>query len=441
MTGRGSLQRRLGVGLAIAVTALWLAATAGFVIRHELDEAFDSALQETAQRQQALAVIEIVGRDDPYAATAVAAIHEHEEFLIYLVRDPQQAILLQSHEADPAAFPELPAPGFHEPATHQLYGEAAVSGTILIEGAEPLAHRRRAVLEAVAALFLPLALLVPVSLFGVWWFVRTSLRPVLTLKADIESLGGGDLTPVPTDSLPAEIGPIAEAVNRLFERLRRALEAERSFAANSAHERRTPIAAMLAQTQRLIAEAPKGAGHDRARRIETSLRRLARLSEKLMELARAEGGGLVSATPHDLALVLVHVVDESRRNPEIGKPLLLTMPAAGKPLTRIGPDAFAVLIRNLVDNALKHGRPDRPVAVTLSEDGSVRVVNGGAVEPAETLAGLKGRFARGAGAAEGAGLGLAIAEAIATGAGGSLHLRSPATGRDEGFEVLLRLPR
>lgn len=107
---------------------------------------------------------------------------------------------------------------------------------------------------------------------------------------------------------------MADAVNHLLERLRKALEAERSFTANSAHELRTPLAATLAQIQRLRREAPEGPLRVRAAKIEHALRELARLSEKLMQLAKAEGGGLLSEAPQDLIPLLAHGVDEWNRS-------------------------------------------------------------------------------------------------------------------------------
>ena len=133
----------------------------------------------------------------------------------------------------------------------------------------------------------PLAVFLPVSLFGIWALVGYALRPVLDLQAEIEARGRGNLSPIAALALPAEIGPVADAVNRLIIRLRRALEAERSFTANSAHELRTPIAAALAQTQRLLTEVPDGPTHEHARTIETALRQLSRLSEKLLQLAKS----------------------------------------------------------------------------------------------------------------------------------------------------------
>jgi two-component system OmpR family sensor kinase len=97
-------------------------------------------------------------------------------------------------------------------------------------------------------------------------------------------------------------------------------------------------------------------------------------------------------------------------------------------------------MRNLIENALKHGEPGRPIDISVMDDNVIRVVNDGPVIPPDALARLKERFARGATRAKGAGLGLAITEAIAAGAGGELLLLSPAGGRQGGFEAVVRLP-
>ncbi|SLN62801.1 sensor histidine kinase [Oceanibacterium hippocampi] len=440
MSERRSLQRRLALGLAFGVALLWLVAAigAGLVVRHELDEALDSALQETAQRLLPLAVPAILERGMTGLPHEAIAMRAHREFLTYLVRDPAGRVLLKSHDADPAHFPAVPRAGFSTTATHRLYGEAGVSGTMILEVAEPLADRRRAIMEPLVPLLLPLLAFIPLSLGGVWWFVRHSLRPVAAFNAEVERRGGGDLTPVADDTLPAELRPIAEAINRLIARLGAAIEAERSFTANSAHEIRTPIAAALAQTQRLIAEVEPGPLGPRARRIERSLHDLATLSEKLLQLAKAEGVGLVREEPGDLAPVLAFLVDEMRRAENAGERLRVHK-SDDQLVSRIDPDAFAILLRNLIENALKHGDPAAPVDIVVAAGGVLRVVNAGPVVPAAQLGRLKDRFERAGTGANGAGLGLAIAEAIAAGAGCRLELFSPAPGRDDGFEARLLL--
>lgn len=442
MNAAGSLQRRLGLGFAAGAAITWLIAAlaAGAIIRHELDEHLDSALQETAQRLLPLALIEVLDREGAVSARRVQALDEHEELLTYLVRDRAGKVLLQSHDADPERFGPRPAVGFRSTGTHRIYGEAAISASIVIEVADPLAHRRDAAVEAAASLLLPLLLLVPVALFGAWCFVRRSMRPVLAFEAQIARRNAGDLAPVCARRLPAELAPVAAAVNALLERLRRALQTERSFTANSAHELRTPIAATLAHAQRLVAESPAGPLRERAQQVEASLRRLARLAEKLMQLAQAEGGGLVLQQAQDLLPVVAHVVEEFSRGTASGTRLRLAPPETAALYSHLDADAFAILMRNLIENALRHGAAHAAVDVSVSADGAIHVVNDGAVVSPETLCRLKARFERGGASAAGAGLGLAIAEAIASGAGGTLELRSPAAGRAGGFEAIVRLP-
>jgi two-component system OmpR family sensor kinase len=387
-----------------------------------------------------LALTEVLGREGAAAARRMQALDEHEELLTYLVRDRAGKVLLQSHDADPELFEPRPAVGFRSTGTHRIYGEAAVNASIVIEVADPLVHRRDAAEEAVASLLLPLLVLVPVALFGAWWFVRRSMRPVLAFEAQIARRGAGDLAPVCGRRLPAELAPVAAAVNALLERLRRALEAERSFTANSAHELRTPIAATLAHAQRLVAESPAGPLRERAQQVEAALRRLARLAEKLMQLAQAEGGALLLHEARDLLPVVAHVVEEFSRDTASGTRLRLAPPETAALYSHLDADAFAILMRNLIENALRHGDADAAVDVSVSADGAIHVVNDGAVVSPETLRRLKARFERGGASAAGAGLGLAIAEAIASGAGGTLELRSPITGRAGGFEAIVRLP-
>jgi len=293
--------------------------------------------------------------------------------------------------------------------------------------------RIEAAREALFALLLPLLALIPISLLGTWLFVRISLRSVLAYRRALETRGAGDLSAINVVGLPAEIDPLADAVNHLLERLRKTLEAERSFTANSAHELRTPLAATLAQIQRLRQEAPEGPLRVRAAKIENSLRDLARLSEKLMQLAKAEGGGLLSEAPQDLIPLLAHGVDEWNRSS--GQRIELRLPTQRSVYSAIDPDAFGILLRNLIENALKYGAVDQPVEVSLTDQALLQVINGGPAVPEEVLQRLTERFVRGNSEASGSGLGLAIAKTIALGVKATLTLASPATGREEGFEV------
>jgi len=438
MTTKTSLQKTLGTWLTIGVTLLWLlgVVASGVVARHEMNEVFDSALEETAQRILPLAVTDILNREGDAGNQRALALKEHDEYLTYLVRDASGKLLLQSHDADPRVFGAKPRQGFSETPTHRIYGEGAISDTLYIEVAEPLDHRREAVLETSLALLIPLILLIPISLVGVWWVIKRSLRQVVLLQQSIEARGGSDLSSVAVDRLPEEFEPIMVSVNRLLERLRRALEAERSFTANSAHELRTPLATALAKLQRLKAEAQDVLIKSRAGEIEESLRTLSRLSEKLLELAKAEGGSALSETYNDLVPILQMIVNDYERTAP-GR-LKLELPDDSV-TSALDPDAFAILVRNLLENALRHGATERPINISLTGDGTLRVANEGEIVPPEKLALLRNRFVRSDTTTLGSGIGLAIVDAIAGGAGIALNLRSPASDQCDGFEAELNV--
>lgn len=438
-----SLQWRLSLWLGLGIALVWAVAAAVTAqnLRHEMDEVFDSALAETGQRLLPLAVRDIIARDsDDPASQSVATMREHDEHFTYVVRNAEGQVLLRSHRADPAIFPPFSGVGFSDTPTYRLYSDAALQGTITITVAEPQAHRRAVAWEALIGLARPLALIVPISLIGVWAVVRLSTTSLRRFRSEIGLRGAGDLTAVTASDLPSEIQPVAQAVNQLLERLRRALEAERSFAANSAHELRTPVAAALAQTQRLIIETTDAAARKRARGIESALRRLSDLSEKLMQLARAEGGHLHGAEPVDTGAILRMIVDELAATAGGAGRIKLVLPD-GPVLARIDPDAFAILTRNLIENALKHGSQTEPVCVALSMDGVLRVANAGPAVPQDLLARLLKPFERGRAQAKGSGLGLTIAKAVASGTGSGLELISPREGREDGFEARLRIGR
>lgn len=435
-----SLQVRLGLSVGLVLTVLWLlaATVTAVIVRGELDEVFDSALRETAERILPLAVTDIVGREDQGITQRLAPIRQHDELFTYLVRDAEGRILLQSHAADPAVFPPWDGQGFRQTATHRLYSDAALQDTIRITVAEPLAHRASVAREIQMGLGLPLLIVLPVALAAIILAVRFSLDPLRRFRARLEARGARDLSEVPASDLPTEIAPLAETLNGLLARLREAFEAERSFAANAAHELRTPLAGAIAQAQRLRSETHEPATGARAAEIEGTLKRLTRLSERLMQLARAEGGRLRMDRSADLRAVARVVVDDLGRAGAKDR-IALTLPSTAV-MSEIDPDAFAILCRNLVENALRHGSQDAPVEVILTADGHLVVANDGPIVPREMLDRLTARFERANASTDGSGLGLAIVAAIANRIGSSLILNSPRSGASSGFEASVRLP-
>jgi two-component system OmpR family sensor kinase len=419
---------------------MWIAAAwvTTAVLRHEMDEVFDSALQETAQRLLPLAVVDIVGREEVGMTQRLAVIREHEEFFTYIVRDDEGQILLQSHAADPADFPQWDGTGFRQTATHRLFSEEALQGTVRITVAEPLDHRAVAAREIQMSLGLPLLVLIPLTLLAVAVATRGSLAPVLRFREKLAARTERDLSPVPTEGIPSELAPVADTLNGLLARLQAAFEAERSFAANAAHELRTPLAGAIAQVQRLRSETDDAQALARVAEIEATLKRLTRFSERLMQLARAEGARLRTDAVSDLRTAVRVVTEDLARQATPGR-ISLSVPE-DPVMSDLDPDAVGIVCRNLVENALRHGSDAEPVAVMLAADGTLRVSNAGPVVPPEILSRLTAQFERGGANRDGSGLGLAIVAAIADRIGSRLVVASPRPGRAGGFQACVMLP-
>lgn len=436
---RAGMTGRLILWLTGALVLLWVAAVgAGAVVmKEEFGEIFDSALKETSQRLMPLLVEDLFKRDPSSETRRVNAAASHEEdYIVYQLRDQDGTVLLHSHDASSTPFDAPLVPGFYDTATHRVFTEPAVSGTLFLQLADPLEHRQEALVETSVALFVPMLLLLPLGGLAIWLVVRKALAPIGALQSEISARDGGNLRPLVVDGLPRELEAIAGSVDRLLDRLRIALESEREFAANSAHELRTPIAGALAQTQRLMREIPDGPARTRAKGIEASLGRLSHLTEKLLQLARADAGVGLSREPVDLVGVARLVFDEFGRRADNAGRLAFCSGATTSMKLPIDVDAFGIALRNLIENALLHGDSSTPIVVSIS-DNRIAVRNGGKVIPTSQLSDLVKRFRRGGTEAGGTGLGLAITSALARQMGGSLELKSPATGQQDGFEASL----
>ncbi|HEV7322628.1 MAG TPA: ATP-binding protein [Ensifer sp.] len=432
------MTRRLAIALTSVVAVFWFVALGlgVYVMQDEFTEIFDSGVQETAER-----LLQIVARDASRdgsggeTRTAVMIPALNSQYLTYQVRDRTGRMLSQDGAPEPFAVPL--AVGFSQTATHRIYTAGTADGSLFVQVADALEHRSEALMEGGTALLLPLLFLIPGSIFAIILVVRATLSPVAQLRDEIHTKDSGNLAPIDESALPKELRAIARSVNLLLARLKSALEAEREFTSNSAHELRTPIAGALAQTQRLLSEVPPGF-RQRTAQIERALLHLGRLAEKLLQMSRAEAGIAISDERQDLLPVLMVVTQDLERS-SLGAGRLDVHVEAGTTLERpIRADAFAIVLRNLLENALIHSPARSRVRVHVDLNG-IRVANESAVIEADVLANLTKRFARGPTEASGSGLGLAIVQRLVEQMHGQLSIASPPRGQISGFEVEVRL--
>jgi two-component system, OmpR family, sensor kinase len=439
---RVSLSRKLIVSLSGLLFAFWtIAVLLGIsVMRDEFDEVFDSALQETTERLVPLVVDDFFRREAQEGPYRVAELKPElrDEYLTYQVRDASGRVLLHSNNVSPEPYGAPLVAGFSNDGDRRIFTVETVSGSLFVQMADSLGHRQEATLESALALLLPILVLLPIGMLATWWLVARATAPVARLGDAIAERDGTNMSPIVMQDLPAELAAIPGSVNTLLERLTAALQAERDLAANSAHELRTPLAGALAQTELLLTELRDSPARPRAIQIQSALRRLSAMMEKLLQLARAEAGlggtaeaielrPLFDLVLEDFVRAHPHVKIEARRDLSEGTVQL-----------RIDPDAFGIAFKNLLENAVKYGVETRPIWVSFSEGHRITVSNiaPGAVD--ENVDQYRQRFRRGRSTLPGSGLGLAIVDRLMVQMNGRLNLRSYHSDEGEAvFEAVL----
>ncbi|HRA78585.1 MAG TPA: ATP-binding protein, partial [Burkholderiaceae bacterium] len=349
-----------------------------------------------------------------------------------------------SHTRSRARLPERATLGFADVVTEnerwRVYSTLA-SGRVIQVG-QPFEVRERIAAAAALRSLTPLLIFAPLVALAIWWLVGQSLRPVERIATELRRRDAQRLDPVSEEQLPTEVEPMVRSLNGLLERLRRAFATQRAFVADAAHELRTPIAALKLQAG-LVGRARDDASRGEALRdLHAGIDRSAHLVDQLLTLARSEpharaaAGAMVDlASIADEAIAGMMPLAQAR-----GSQVLLD---AQRPAELQG-DANALhsLVRNLVDNALRHTPTGSriEVAVTSRDDEiCLSVDDDGPGIPVEERERVFDRFyGRSAGDDAGSGLGLAIAKAVVDRHAGHIDLGQSALG---GLRVTVRVPR
>lgn len=442
-----SLVRRLLISTLLILLVLWtsMVISVAWVLKHETDEIFDSSLQETAQRLLPLAVMQLnthdkkgndVDDDDAHALEPDEDSLEpaqHDEYLVYQVFNASGRMLLRSHAAPTTPLtPELKQ-GFQQTAKHLIYVEKTRSGEFLLALAEKTSHRTDTLLSTLKFLLMPLLALLPLSALSMLMIVRQARKPLKQLDTELSTRGSSDLNPISVEELPLELQPLAKTLNQLMHRLKAALESERNFTANSAHELRTPLAAALAQLQILGNSLLQENQRKTLQTVHQMLKRLQNLSEKLLQLARAESGIAWKSGDVNLGDLLGLLCRDHQWRSDLQ--IELKLPAS--PIIVSGDvDALGIVLSNLLENAIKYGSPESPIRIELSTGPTqICIINDCAPLPATALQRLHERFYRVRPDSRGAGLGLSIVRALLEPASIDFSVHSPAIGSRRGFEA------
>lgn len=310
--------------------------------------------------------------------------------------------------------------------------------------AQPTAVRDDTADDMAVRTLLPIFALIPCLLIVAGLVIARSLRPLIQLAANLDARRADDLHPLPEADAPTELHPFITSINGLLTRMSLLLDQQRRFVADAAHELRTPITALSLQAENLESiELPEGARR-RVAALRQGMHRTKHLLEQLLAAARSEAKPLSSdmryvsldkAAKDVVADLMSKAVD---RGIDLGFEIVEPVAVSGAPAM------VAIMIGNLLDNALRHtpagGRVDIGIC---GEDGSavLRIEDSGPGIAAADLEKIFEPFYRGARPqGEGTGLGLSIVKRIAESLGGAITLEDITGPARSGLRATVRLP-
>ncbi|HEY9408727.1 MAG TPA: ATP-binding protein [Jiangellaceae bacterium] len=274
-------------------------------------------------------------------------------------------------------------------------------------------------------------LILTAAVAGLSWIgIGRALRPVEGLRAGAEEISGtAALDRLPVPEADDEIRRLATTLNDMLARLESASARQRAFVADAAHELRSPIAALRTQLEVALAHREAVDPHVTAREALVEVERMGRLVDDLLVLARVDEAGRAA---RDTAIDLrACAVDEAARLPHRRVPVRAT---PGPPVEIRGDaDGLARVIRNLLENAVRHAESEvsvsvdgyaREVLLTVTDDGP-GIAQADRARVFDRFARLDDARARDDG---GTGLGLAIVREIVTAHGGSVRVEDAGPG-------------
>jgi two-component system OmpR family sensor kinase len=263
-----------------------------------------------------------------------------------------------------------------------------------------------------------MAVMVPLLMLLVWWVVSASLAPVSRVRQQVAARQSDDLSELNEHELPDEIQPLVHEMNLLFQRLSQAFDAQKNFVADAAHELRSPLAALKLQVQGLRRAIDDDAREVAIQRLNAGIDRATRLVEQLLILARQQSNSTAGAKPVPTDLTeLIRFALADAAGAAASRQIDLGLVQADHCNVLGHEEALRMLLRNLLDNAIKYtplGGTVNIAICTSEEQTLISVEDSGPGIPAEDRLRVLDRFYRVAGTeGGGSGLGLAIVKTIA----------------------------
>ena len=444
-----SLHGRLLTLVPAVVLGVWLSTLmlTWLDAQREIDRLLDGHL---AQAAALLVAQQARGPDDDDNAIDAPILHPYGPRVAFQVfHDGRLGLHSENAPAKPMVAPELTgrdrASGFWtvviDGNAWRVFVVHGVRSDVQVFVGERIDSRESILRAVMRSAFWPMAAALPLLVLAIGWAVRRGTAPLRDFGRVLARRNPQALDPIRPDRTPLEMRSMLDALNRLFERIRTVMDAERRFTADAAHELRTPIAAVKAQAQVAMAEPDDERRRHALRGVLEGCDRAARLVDQLLLLSRLDAGALTDRAPVDVSALAKRVVAEAAPR-SIGKRQRLELDAPSPCVVGGNEPLLESMVRNLVDNAIGYSPPQARISVSVCRregHAVLRVEDGGPGIGDDDLHRLGERFFRPQGARPGgSGLGWSIVRRIAAAHDADIEVgRSPALG---GLRVVVSWP-
>ncbi|WP_341908729.1 ATP-binding protein [Polaromonas sp. YR568] len=426
-TGR-SLQLHLLVLLSASISLVWLVVAVWTWVdaSHEVDELMDGHLAQAA----AILVVQPLELTDDAVADA-PVLHRYGARVAFQVFHEGALVMRSSNVGEEPLSKERD--GFdtvrYGGESWRVFATRGAESDVQVYVGEQVDSRNDIVLAMLRGMLLPMALAFPLLVYVLWWAVHRALIPLRVLGDTLGQRKPDALNPVVLPETPREMQPLVAELNELLLRIERMLASERRFTADAAHELRTPIAAIRAQAQ--VALGAVGNKPERDLALNTTVAgcdRAAHIVDQLLALSRLEAGQTEAVTQNvDLSAVAQQVTADLAPT-ALARKQDLSLEADKDCMVAAHAVWLTMLIRNLVDNALRYSPDSARVLVRVGRSASGRVVldvhDSGPGMVGADIERLGERFFRVLGHVQtGSGLGWSIVRRIAEATGAQVAVR------------------
>lgn len=439
------------VSSVLLVGGLFLSVLAWYSARHAADEAYDRLLLGAAY-QIADAIVIQEGKPEielPVSAFELLGLSDRDR-IFYHVLDPAGRTLTGY---DSLQFPSTPRPIERATIVDARYGgedvrlarvarrfdDPQMRGDAVVLVAQTVGARWTLAQNLTLRSLLPVGIMGIIAIGSMIFAVRRALAPIGRLETAIRNRDPLDLTLIDVTA-PRELQPFVGEINHFIERLRGRVDLMQQFIADAAHQLRTPLTALNGQVDLLSNDQVSEDGRKHLDRIRVRVAQLSRLANQLLSHA------MIAHREQAVATSLVDLTELTRRAlgdavPDtLERDILVTFQSSnGRLEVRGDPVNLAEAIKNLIDNAVRHGAPTA-IAVRLYREANCAVIDiadDGPGIPADRWAQVSSRFGAASFDAKGSGLGLSIAAAVAAAHRGGLSFKTASDGK---FVAELRFP-